>query len=129
MNQVLANQKIKLGIDFLSLTISSVFALGGIWILFVSFDDDDDDDEDGINSESFTDDSGEGVTEPYLDVGRSFLEAYKNLSPKQIEGLTFDTKELLTTQQKLIETLNNIGPTLKEGKNILDTFKNYFVEE
>ena len=81
------------------------------------------------NNEDSTDDAGESVTEPYLDVGRSFLEAYKNLSPKQIEGLTFDTKELLTTQQKLIETLNTIGPTLKEGKNILDTFKDYFVED
>lgn len=80
-------------------------------------------------TENFTDESGEGVTEPYMDVGRSFLEAYKNLSPKQIEGLTFDTKELLTTQQKLIETLNAVGPTLKEGKNILDTFKNYFGED
>ena len=80
-----------------------------------------------VTGQEFTD--GEGATEPYLDVGRSFLEAYKNLSPKQIEGLTFDTKELLTTQQKLIETLNNIGPTLKEGRQILDTFKDYFVNE
>ena len=88
-------------------------------------DDEEDVDDNAIEEHS----DGEGVTEPYLDIGRSFLEAYKNLSPKQIEGLTFDTKELLTTQQKLIETLNTIGPTLKEGKNILDTFKNYFVED
>ena len=74
-------------------------------------------------------DEDEDETEPYIDVGRSFVEAYKGLSPNQIEGLSFDTKELLGTQQKLIETLNTIGPTLKEGKNILSTFKEYFSED
>ena len=34
----------ELGIDFISLGISGAFALGGMWILFVSFDEDDDDD-------------------------------------------------------------------------------------
>lgn len=74
-------------------------------------------------------DEDEDDSEPYIDVGRSFVEAYKSLSPKQIEGLTFDTKELLGTQQKLIETLNTIGPTLREGKNILSTFKEYFSDD
>ena len=37
-------------IDFLSLGISSAFALGGIWILFSSFDDDDDQDGGGMGS-------------------------------------------------------------------------------
>jgi len=74
-------------------------------------------------------DEDEDEAEPYIDVGRSFVEAYKSLSPNQIEGLSFDTKELLGTQQKLIETLNTIGPTLREGKNILSTFKEYFSED
>ena len=54
------------------------------------------------------------------------LENYKTLTPKQINGLNRDTKELIKTQKALIDTLNNMGPTLKEGKNVLDTFKNYF---
>jgi hypothetical protein len=66
--------------------------------------------------------------ENYIDVGTNFLKAYENLTPNQIEGMTKDTKNLIGTQKKLMSTLNNLGPTLKEGKKVLDTFKNYFNE-
>jgi hypothetical protein len=61
-----------------------------------------------------------------LDSKGSFLENIKSLSPKQLSGLNNDTKELIDTQKQLLETLNNMGPALKEGKTILDTFKQYF---
>ena len=64
--------------------------------------------------------------ENYIDVGTNFIKAYENLTPNQIEGMTKDTQNLIGTQKKLMSTLNNLGPTLKEGKKILDTFKNYF---
>lgn len=64
--------------------------------------------------------------ESYIDVGTNFIKAYENLTPNQIEGMTKDTQNLIGTQKKLMSTLNNLGPTLKEGKKILDTFKNYF---
>jgi hypothetical protein len=64
--------------------------------------------------------------EHMLDSKNSFLENYKSLTPIQIKGLNRDTKELIKTQRSLIETLNTMGPTLKEGKTVLDTFKNYF---
>ena len=72
------------------------------------------------------DDNSEDFSEHQLDTKQSFLENYKTLTPKQIKGLNRDTKELIRTQKALIDTLNNMGPTLKEGKNVLDTFKNYF---
>ena len=68
----------------------------------------------------------EDTKESYIDVGTNFLKAYENLSADQIEGMTKDTKSLIGTQKKLMSTLHNLGPTLKEGKKILDTFKNYF---
>ena len=40
-----------------------------------------------------------------------------------------DTQNLISTQKQLIETLKNMGPALKDGKQILDTFKNYFGDE
>jgi hypothetical protein len=61
-----------------------------------------------------------------FDSKESFLNNYKSMTPTQIKGLNKDTKQLIQTQKSLISTLNNMGPTLKEGKNILDTFKNYF---
>jgi hypothetical protein len=35
----------------------------------------------------------------------------------------------METQKKLIETLKNMGPVLKDGKNVLDTFKTYFGDD
>ena len=64
--------------------------------------------------------------ESHIDIGSTFMKAYKNLSPEAIDGLGKDTKDLIGTQQKLMSTLNTLGPTLKEGKKVLDTFKNYF---
>ena len=64
-----------------------------------------------------------------LDTKGSFLENYKALSPKQIKGLNKDTKNLIKTQKQLIETLKNMGPALKDGRQVLDTFKNYFGNE
>lgn len=68
----------------------------------------------------------EDSTEHKLDTKKTFYENYKTLSSNQIKGLNRDTQELIRTQKALISTLNNMGPTLKEGKNVLDTFKNYF---
>tara|TARA_Y100001968_G_C19162774_1_gene621702 strand:+ start:513 stop:776 length:264 start_codon:yes stop_codon:yes gene_type:complete len=58
LNTHFARQSIKvsriknlvLSFDFLTISISGLFALGGIWILFYSFDDDDDDEGDGMGS-------------------------------------------------------------------------------
>jgi len=48
------------------------------------------------------------------------------MTPKQIKGLNKDTRNLIKTQKQLITTLNTMGPSIKESRNILDTFKNYF---
>ena len=71
----------------------------------------------------------ENEDEFFLDNKGSFYENYKSLTPKQVKGLNKDTKNLIDTQKQLIETLKNMGPALKDGKQILDTFKNYFGNE
>ena len=65
----------------------------------------------------------------FLDTKGSFMENYKSLTPKQVKGLNKDTQNLIKTQRELIETLKNMGPALKDGKEILDTFKNYFGDD
>lgn len=63
---------------------------------------------------------------PIFDSKNSFLSNFKSLTPSQIKGLNEDTKQLIKTQQTLLETLKTMGPAIKDGKNVLDTFKNYF---
>ena len=72
--------------------------------------------------------NGDGE-EYFIDKKETYLDTIKSLSPKQLKGLNDDTKNLISTQKQLLETLNQMGPALKDGKNILDTFKNYFGNE
>ena len=48
------------------------------------------------------------------------------MKSSELSSLNNDTKALIDTQKQLMETLQSMGPALKEGKSILDTFKNYF---
>jgi len=76
--------------------------------------------EDDVTDEEVNDE------EHFFNSKQSFIENYKALSSSQVNGLNNDTKELIQTQKSLIDTLKNMGPALKDGKNVLDTFKNYF---
>lgn len=69
------------------------------------------------------------VDDNAIDRNKSFLEAYKKLKPNQLSELNEDTQDLIATQKELLETLNTMGPALKEGKQILDSFKGYFGRE
>ena len=71
-------------------------------------DDDDDDDEDGV------------------DMFKTMLESYKSLTPDQVEHMTKDTKDLIETQKSLMETVKSLAPVVTQGKEMLDTFKDYF---
>ena len=96
-------------------------------------DDGEEDDEDDGEEDDEDEDDGEedeDVEEEFnLDSKGSFYENYQSLTPKQVKGLNKDTRNLIKTQKSLIETLNNMGPALKDGRQILDTFKNYFGSE
>ena len=82
--------------------------------------------ESEYTDEEISDDEDEDYGNHVINKKESFLENYKALSGDQAKGLNKDTQELIKTQKNLIDTLNKMGPTLKEGKNVLDTFKNYF---
>lgn len=79
------------------------------------------------NSDNDTQDNFVGNNR--VDIGTSFLEAYKNLDSNQIDLMTKDTKKLISTQKTLMSTLENLAPIVKEGKTIIDTFKGYFSKD
>lgn len=66
------------------------------------------------------------IDEFVIDTKATFLDNLNSLTKQQIQGLNTDTKDLIETQKQLIETLKNMGPSLINGKNILDNFKQYF---
>lgn len=82
--------------------------------------------EDKQDKEDTNDDEFEPKIDNKVDHKNSYLELFKSLKPDEINSLNTDTQELIKTQKQLIETLQSMGPALKEGKTILDTFKNYF---
>lgn len=121
--------------DNLLFSVALSLILGSVIISFTNttsskeyFENKDDDNktttEDNIENEDFNDED-----KIKFDHKASFLENYKSLSKDQIDGLNKDTIELMETQKKLIETLKNMGPVLKDGKNVLDTFKTYFGDD
>lgn len=70
---------------------------------------------------------GENTDDGYhLDVGTTFINAYKSLKPDQVAAMTKDTQELIDTQKQLMSTLNSLKPLMTDGKQIMDTFQNYF---
>ena len=76
-----------------------------------------------------SDDSEQEDFEPSnnkLNAKESFQTILNSLKSTEISSLNNDTKALIDTQKQLMETLQSMGPALKEGKTILDTFKNYF---
>jgi hypothetical protein len=62
----------------------------------------------------------------HVDLGRSILHAYRNLSPEQIGGMKRDTKELMELQKELMGTLAEMKPAIEQGAELLGTFSQFF---
>jgi DNA-binding transcriptional regulator YiaG len=70
--------------------------------------------------------SSDASKDPHMDLGSTWLKAYSKLSPDAVKSMREDTKELMQTQKELMGTLNTLGPSVKEGLAMLDSFKKYF---
>ena len=82
---------------------------------------DDDDDEPHDDN-----DANDDVKDDHVDSFSTFMETYRSLSPDQVESMTTDTKDLISTQKALMETVQNLAPVITQGKEMMDTFKDYF---
>lgn len=65
-------------------------------------------------------------SDDHVDSFSTFMETYRSLSPDQVESMTTDTKDLISTQKALMETVQNLAPVISQGKEMMDTFKDYF---
>ena len=68
----------------------------------------------------------EDTKDGYVDTFSTFMETYKSLNPNQVEKMTTDTRELIQTQKQLMKTVESFAPVLKEGREMMNTFKEYF---
>jgi hypothetical protein len=64
--------------------------------------------------------------EPHMDMGQTLLSAYKKLDSSQVSQMQNDTKELMETQQQLIQTLSSLGPQVQQGAELIKTFQGMF---
>jgi hypothetical protein len=65
----------------------------------------------------------------HIDSSTTFMNAYKQLKPDQVNALTADTQKLIAVQKDLMANLNNLKPLIADGKDIMKTFKNFFGSE
>lgn len=62
----------------------------------------------------------EGTFSP--NILETLKDAYQNMTPEQIENMTKDTKELMTSQKELMTTLQTMTPIVKEGMKMMEMF-------
>lgn len=80
-----------------------------------------DEDEEDEDDEKFQD-----AKDAHMDLGTTYLEAFKRLNPEQVSDMREDTKQLIQTQKELMSTLSTMGPAINDGLAMIDSFKAYF---
>jgi hypothetical protein len=64
--------------------------------------------------------------EPHMDKAATMINAFNGLNPKQVASMREDTKELMETQQELIQTLSSLGPQVQQGAEMIKSFQGMF---
>lgn len=109
----------------ISVVIAAIAVLAVIMIsgqrLRERFEDSDEKEEKKESDEMTADEPS-----PHMDMGQTLLKAYNGLKTDQIEGLQSDTKELMETQQQLIQTLASLGPQVQQGAELIKSFQGMF---
>jgi hypothetical protein len=68
----------------------------------------------------------EPTTDAHIDAGTTILHAFQKLDPKQVLQMRDDTKDLMSTQKQLVETLASLGPQIKQGAELMQSFQGMF---
>lgn len=87
-------------------------------------EDDEEDDEEDKGKGNHEDD--EDSEDDEVDIGKTFLEAYRDLSPDQISNMTKETTKLMKTQKQLMGMVKELKPIVEEGQTMMNGFKEYF---
>jgi hypothetical protein len=67
--------------------------------------------------------SSEPFSDNFIDYNQTMRNNLKKIDTKNIEKMTNETRDLLKTQQELMETMKQMAPLLKQGMNMVDMFK------
>jgi hypothetical protein len=78
------------------------------------------------HSSSKGDKAEDNNMDAHIDAGTTVLHAFQKLNPEQVLQMRDDTKELMETQQQLMETLSSLGPQVKQGAELINSFKGMF---
>jgi hypothetical protein len=76
--------------------------------------------------EPHSDSKSSKIEDSHLDAGTTVLHAFQKLNPEQVLQMRDDTKELMETQKQLVETLSSLGPQVKQGAELVESFKGMF---
>jgi energy-coupling factor transporter transmembrane protein EcfT len=83
-------------------------------------------DEPKPHSSSKGDKAEDNNMDAHIDAGTTILHAFQKLNPEQVLQMRDDTKELMETQQQLMETLSSLGPQVKQGAELVKSFQGMF---
>jgi hypothetical protein len=78
------------------------------------------------HSSSKSDKVEDNNIDAHIDAGTTVLHAFQKLNPQQVLQMRDDTKELMETQQQLMETLSSLGPQVKQGAELVKSFQGMF---
>lgn len=78
------------------------------------------------HSSSKSDKAEDNNMDAHIDAGTTILHAFQKLNPEQVLQMRDDTKELMETQQQLMETLSSLGPQVKQGAELIKSFQGMF---
>jgi len=78
------------------------------------------------HSSSKSDKAEDNTMDAHMDAGTTILHAFQKLNPEQVLQMRDDTKELMETQQQLMETLSSLGPQVKQGAELVKSFQGMF---
>jgi hypothetical protein len=65
----------------------------------------------------------------FIDYNETMRNNLKNIDMKNIEKMTNETKDLLSTQKQLMKTMQDMAPLLKQGMGLVDMFKKTNLEQ
>lgn len=82
--------------------------------------------EDKNEEEKAEDTKKSDEPEPHVDMGTTIMNAYKRMKPEQVQQMQADTKELMETQQQLMDTISMLGPQVSQGAELVKTFQDMF---
>ena len=71
----------------------------------------------------------ESISDNFIDYNETMRNNLKNIDMKNIEKMTNETKDLLSTQKQLMKTMNDMAPLMKQGMGLVDMFKKTNLEK